>query len=215
MNILNFLIDFILHIDDHMVNIVNTFGNFTYLIVFAIIFIETGAVILPFLPGDSLLFASSALAANPDYGLNPWLFVGLFLIASIAGDSLNFFLGRKFGNLITTHPFFGKFIKQKDLDKARLFFDKYGSMAIFLARFMPIVRTFVPFVAATSNFAYTKFIKYNLIACISWVVICCGAGHYFGNIPVVKENFSMVIMGIIVVSLIPAVVGIIKSKLAK
>lgn len=208
------LIDFVLHIDNHLVNIVTTFGNWTYLILFTVIFIETGAVILPFLPGDSLLFAASALAANPDYGLHPWGFVFLFLVASICGDSLNFYLGRKFGELIPKHPVLGRFIKEKDLQNARNFFDKYGAWAIFLARFMPIIRTLVPFVAATSNFSYQRFAKYNIPACITWVIICCGGGHFFGNIPFVKEHFSMVVIGIVLVSLIPAVFGFIKSKLS-
>ncbi|WP_054670842.1 VTT domain-containing protein [Lentilactobacillus senioris] len=210
------LIDFVLHIDSHLVNIVNTFGGgWTYLILFAIIFIETGAVIFPpFLPGDSLLFAAAALAANPTYHLNIWIFIAIFLIASIGGDSLNFFFGKKVGNVLTTHQLFGKFIKQSDLNKARGFFDKYGAMAIFLARFMPIIRTFVPFVAATSNFSYSKFVKYNVSACVTWVLICTGAGYFFGNIPFVKEHFSLVVLGIIVISLIPAVIGLIKGKMS-
>ncbi|EHO53876.1 VTT domain-containing protein [Lentilactobacillus kisonensis] len=208
------LIDFILHIDDHLVNIVNTFGNSAYLILFAIIFIETGAVILPFLPGDSILFAAAALAANATYNLNVGIFIVLFLVASIAGDSLNFFFGSKFGELIPRHRILGKFIKEKDLNKAREFFEKYGAMAIFLGRFMPIIRTLIPFVSATSNFPYQRFAKYNIPACIVWVAICCGAGYYFGNIPVVQDNFSMVIIGIVVISLIPAVIGYIKTKFA-
>ncbi|MFD1125648.1 VTT domain-containing protein [Lentilactobacillus raoultii] len=207
------LVDFILHIDDHLVNIVNTFGNSAYLILFAIIFIETGIVIFPFLPGDSLLFAAAALAANATYGLNIVLFLILFLVASAAGDSLNFFLGKKFGELIPRHKVLGKFIKEQDLNKAQTFFNKYGAMAIFLGRFMPIIRTLIPFVAATSNFPYTKFVKYNLSACFTWVAICCGAGYFFGNIPIIKANFSMVIIGIVVISLIPALVGFIKAKL--
>ncbi|UDM32532.1 VTT domain-containing protein [Lentilactobacillus laojiaonis] len=209
------LIDFVLHIDKHLVNIVNTFGDWTYLILFTIIFIETGAVILPFLPGDSLLFAGAALSANPTYKLNIWIFILIFLIASICGDSLNFYFGEKFGNLITTHPFFGKFIKQKDIDRARGFFEKHGALAIFLARFMPIIRTFVPFVAAGSNFPYSKFAKYNIPACITWVLICCGSGYFFGNIPFVKEHFSLVIIGIVIISLIPAIFGFIKGKISK
>ncbi|AEB73039.1 VTT domain-containing protein [Lentilactobacillus buchneri] len=208
------LIDFILHIDDHLINIVNTFGNSTYLILFGVIFIETGAVIFPFLPGDSLLFAAAALSANVNYGLSIGLFVIIFLAASIGGDSLNFFFGNKFGEIIPRNRILGKFIKEKDLTKAREFFNKYGAMAIFFGRFIPIIRTLIPFVAATSDFPYKRFIKYNLIACISWVAICCGAGYYFGNIPVVKENFSMVIIGIVAISLIPAVVGYVKTKFA-
>lgn len=208
------LIDFILHIDDHLINIVNTFGNSTYLILFAVIFIETGAVIFPFLPGDSLLFAAAALSANVSYDLNIGLFIIIFLVAAIGGDSLNFFFGNQFGEIIPRHRILGKFIKEKDLAKARGFFYKYGAMAIFFGRFIPIIRTLIPFVAATSDFPYKRFIKYNLIACISWVTICCGAGYYFGNIPIVKENFSMVIIGIVCISLLPAIFGYVKTKFA-
>ncbi len=209
------LIDFILHIDSHLINIVNTFGGYSYLILFAIIFIETGAVILPFLPGDSLLFAASAMAVNPIYHLSAPLFVVLFLIACIAGDSLNFFLGNKFGELIPRHKTLGRFIKSKDLKRAKNFFNKYGAWAVFLARFMPIIRTLVPFVAATSDYKYSKFIKYNIIGCVSWVLVCCAGGAYFGNIPFVKAHFSMVILGIIIISLIPALIGYFKGRRAE
>ena len=207
------LIDFILHIDSHLINIVNTFGDSTYLILFAVIFIETGAVIFPFLPGDSLLFAAAALSANATYGLNIGLFIIIFLAASIGGDSLNFFFGNKFGEIIPRHRILGKFIKEKDLSKARGFFDKYGAMAIFFGRFIPIIRTLIPFVSATSDFPYKRFIKYNLIACISWVAICWRR-ILLGNIPVVKDRISMVIIGIVGISLIPAIVGYLKTRFA-
>ncbi|AEN99273.1 Protein dedA [Fructilactobacillus sanfranciscensis TMW 1.1304] len=207
------LIDFVLHIDKHLITIVNNFGDWTYLILFLIILVETGAVILPFLPGDSLLFAAAALSANPKYGLNIWIFIILFLIASVSGDSLNFFIGKKIGMAITENRFLSKFIKKKDFDHARTFFDKYGAVAIFIARFMPIVRTFAPFVAASSDYKYSKFIKYNLTACIAWVTLCCGGGYFFGNIPFVQKHFSIVVISIIFISLIPVIVGIIKSHL--
>lgn len=212
---MSFLIDFILHIDAHLENIVNTFGNWTYLIVFSIIFIETGAVIMPFLPGDSLLFAASALAASPKYNLNIWYFVVLFFIASVVGDSLNFYLGKTVGKAMTNHSFFGRFIKKENIEKTEAFFEKHGGIAITLARFMPIIRTLSPFVCGGSGVKYTSFIKYNLIGATAWVTICCGAGFFFGNIPFVKEHFSMVIIGIIGVSLLPAIIGAIKSKLSK
>lgn len=212
---MSFLIDFILHIDAHLENIVNTFGNWTYLIVFSIIFIETGAVIMPFLPGDSLLFAASALAASPKYNLNIWYFVVLFFIASVVGDSLNFYLGKTVGKAMTNHSFFGRFIKKENIEKTEAFFEKHGGIAIALARFMPIIRTLSPFVCGGSGVKYSSFIKYNLIGATAWVVICCGAGFFFGNIPFVKEHFSMVIIGIIGVSLLPAIIGAIKSKLSK
>ncbi|KID41525.1 VTT domain-containing protein [Fructilactobacillus fructivorans] len=214
MDFFKFLIDFVLHIDKHLITIVNMFGDWTYLILFIIIFIETGAVILPFLPGDSLLFAAAALSANSNYSLSIWIFILTFFVASAAGDSLNFFIGRKVGNALIEHQFFGKFIKERDLKRAREFFNKYGAIAIFLARFMPIIRTFAPFVAAGTDFSYKKFLKYNLVACICWVLICCGAGYFFGNIPFVQAHFSLVIILIIIISLIPALVGYLKSKVS-
>ncbi|MGK4179479.1 VTT domain-containing protein [Lapidilactobacillus dextrinicus] len=210
---MNFLIDFILHIDEHLVTIVNQFGDWTYLILFAIIFIETGAVILPFLPGDSLLFAAAALAANPAYHLHIWLFVVLFLIACLAGDSLNFYLGRNVEKLLQHSKLFSRLLDKDSLEKGREFFEKHGAIAIILARFMPIIRTFVPFVAAGSGFEYRRFIKYNWTACVAWVALCCGAGYFFGNLPFVKAHFSAIILAIIVVTLIPAVVGFIKTKM--
>lgn len=209
------LIDFVLHIDSHLVSIVNNFGDWTYLILFLIIFVETGAVILPFLPGDSLLFAASALAANPAYHLNIGVFVILFLIAPIAGDSLNFFIGKKVGKKLTKNSFFGKFIKEDDLNRAEAFFEKHGSIAISLARFMPIIRTFAPFVAGGSGVNYSKFIRYNVAGAICWVILCCGGGYFFGNFPFVKEHFSMIVIGIIIVSLLPAIISALKSRSSK
>lgn len=209
------LIDFVLHIDAHLVSIVNTFGDLTYLILFSIIFIETGAVILPFLPGDSLLFAATALSAKPEYGLNVWIFVGIFCLAALLGDSLNFYLGKHVGMALRRHPFFGRFISDEKMVEAEHFFEKHGNISITLARFIPIIRTFAPFVAAGSNMPYKDFIKYNIIGNIAWVSICCSAGYFFGNIPFVKEHFSLVVIGIIVVSLIPAALSFVKSKTKK
>ncbi|MFD1421420.1 VTT domain-containing protein [Lactiplantibacillus songbeiensis] len=209
---MSFLVDFVLHIDQHLVTIVNSFGIWTYLILFAIIFIETGAVILPFLPGDSLLFAACALAANPTYGLHIWSFVGLFLLAALAGDSLNFLIGHSLGEALTRTSWFGKLINQKQLAKSEKFFDKHGGITVTIARFMPIIRTFVPFVAASSRMQYRQFIRYNVIGCVLWVVLCCGGGYFFGNIPFVKAHFSLVVIGIIVISLIPAIVSALKAR---
>ncbi|MHC5565807.1 VTT domain-containing protein [Pediococcus acidilactici] len=209
------LIDFVLHIDEHLVTIVNNFGNYSYLILFAIIFIETGAVILPFLPGDSLLFAATALSAKLEYGLNVWAFIILFSLAALLGDSLNFFLGKHVGMALRRHPFFGKFISDEKMDEAQQFFEKHGNISITLARFMPIIRTFAPFVAAGANMPYRSFIRYNIVGNFAWVAVCCGAGYFFGNIPFVKEHFSLVVIGIIVVSLIPAIISFVKSKSKK
>lgn len=209
------LIDFILHIDVHLIQIVNQFGDATYLILFAIIFVETGAVILPFLPGDSLLFAASALAADPRYNLNIWIFILLFLCACLGGDSLNFLIGHKIGKSLSNHSLFGKLINKDSLARAENFFEKHGAPAIILARFIPIIRTFAPFAAAGSGFPYQQFFKYSIIGCITWVLLCCGSGYFFGNLPFVQEHFSVIIIGIIVVTLIPAVVGAIKSRFVK
>lgn len=213
MDAIAWLFDFVMHIDSHLVQIVHDFGNWTYVIVFAIIFVETGAVILPFLPGDSLLFAASALAANPQYGLNPWLFPLLFFIAAVLGDSLNFYIGKNSEKILSKYKLFSRFISQESLEKGREFFEEKGSVAIILARFMPIIRTFVPFVAGSTQFPYNKFARYNIFAAFIWVAICCTAGHFFGNIPVVQEHFSIIVLGIIGVSLIPAIIGFIKAKM--
>ncbi|MBB1062643.1 VTT domain-containing protein [Limosilactobacillus fastidiosus] len=206
------LIDFVLHIDSHLIQIVNNFGDSTYLILFAIIFIETGAVILPFLPGDSLLFAASALAANLQYHLSIWIFLFVFLAACMLGDSLNFYIGHRIGKSLSNHSLFGKLIDKDSLEKAEHFFEKHGAPAIILARYMPIIRTFAPFAAAGSGFPYRKFIRYSAIGCISWVVLCCTAGYFFGNLPFVQEHFSVIIIAIIIVTLIPAVVSYLKAK---
>ncbi|GBG94672.1 DedA family protein [Ligilactobacillus salitolerans] len=209
------LIDFVLHVDEHLVNIVNTFGTSTYWILFLIIFIETGAVILPFLPGDSLLFAAAALAANPDYGLNIWVFGALFLLAPVLGDTCNFFIGHFLGNKLRSAAWFQKAVKPEYLARTESFFEKHGSMSITLARFMPIIRTFAPFIAAGSGLKYSNFIKHNLIGAIAWVTLCCGSGFFFGNTAFVKAHFSMIVLAIIVVSLIPAIVGLIKGSKAE
>lgn len=207
------LIDFVLHIDAHLVNIVNQFGNWTYVILFAIIFVETGAVILPFLPGDSLLFAAAALAARTDNDLNIWVFAALFLVAAIAGDSLNEQIGKRVGMAATKSRFFGKFINTEKIEEAQVFFNKYGGKTITIGRFMPIIRTFVPFVAGGSQMSFGKFFRYDVIGSVLWVVLCCGAGYFFGNIAVVKEHFSLVVLGIVAVSLIPMVITAVKSQL--
>lgn len=211
---MSFLIDFILHIDSHIIQIVNTFGDWSYLLLFLVIFIETGAVILPFLPGDSLLFAAAALSANPKYNLSIVIFLITFMIACIAGDSLNFLISSKINKQLQSHSWFSRLIDEKSLHKTERFFEKHGAPAIILARYMPIIRTFAPFAAAGSGFPYKRFIRYNLVACLSWVLICCGAGYFFGNLPFVQEHFSLIILAIIVVTLIPAVVGAIKSRLS-
>lgn len=206
------LIDFVLHIDKHLISIVNQYGDATYIILFAIIFIETGAVILPFLPGDSLLFVASALAADSRYHLDIWLFVMLFFVACLAGDSMNFLIGHHIGKNLSNHSLFGKLIDKKSLAKTERFFEKHGAPAIILARFMPIIRTFAPFASAGSGFPYRRFLRFSVIGCLSWVALCCSFGYFFGNMPFVQEHFSLIIIAIIAVSLIPAIVGAIRSR---
>ncbi|MHA8110948.1 VTT domain-containing protein [Lactobacillaceae bacterium Melli_B4] len=209
------LIDFTLSIDKHIINIVNTFGDWTYLILFTIILVETGAVVLPFLPGDSLLFAAAALSANVNYSLNIWIFIILFLIASIVGDSVNFFIGKKIGTRLLENKWVKKVIRPEHLDKTHQFFEKHGAAAIFLARFMPIIRTLVPFVAASSKMNYKQFVTHNIPACFVWVFICSGAGYFLGNIPIFQEHFSAVILAIIFISLLPAIIGVVKERFSK
>ncbi|GEL16059.1 VTT domain-containing protein [Pediococcus cellicola] len=209
---MSILIDFVLHIDEHLISIVNTFGNWSYLILFAIIFVETGAVILPFLPGDSLLFAAAALSANSTYNLNIWVFVFSLFFAAVLGDSTNFFIGRGIGNALTEHHLFGKFINKEKLDESRNFFERYGSVSITFARYMPIIRTFAPFVAGGSNFKFQKFIVFDILGAATWVALCCGAGFFFGNFPFVKEHFSVIVIGIILISLIPILISFLKTR---
>lgn len=207
------IVDFILHIDVHLVNIVAQFGNWTYAILFLIIFIETAAVILPFLPGDSLLFAAAALSARDDNALNVWVFAVLFFVAAVTGDSINEQIGQRLGMAATKNRFFGKFINVEKIAEAQRFFDQYGAKTITLGRFMPIIRTFVPFVAGGSQMPFSKFVKYDILGSFLWVTICCSAGYFFGNYPLVKQHFSLVMIGIIVVSLLPMMITIIKNKL--
>lgn len=206
------LIDFILHIDTHLVTIVNSFGNWTYLILFVMVFIETGLVIFPFLPGDSLLFAACALAANEIYGLNVWLLFAVFLAAAVIGDTVNYEIGRHLGLAASNSSRFGRLINREKLRSAEAFFNKHGGKTIAIARFMPLVRTFAPFVAGGSNMHYGKFIHYNLLGGFLWVTMCCVAGFFFGNQPFVKAHFSLVVIGIVVISLIPMLVTALRSR---
>ncbi|AKP68399.1 DedA family protein [Companilactobacillus ginsenosidimutans] len=209
------LVDFILHIDHHMVNIVNNFGLWTYLILFLIIFIETGVVILPFLPGDSLIFAAMALAANPSYGLSPWILFFVFLVAAVLGDSLNYEIGEHFGEFATQNKYLSKLINKEHLDEAHAFFQKHGGKTIAIGRFIPLIRTFVPFVAGSGTMHYGRFLKFNLLGGFLWVLLCSLAGFLFGNIPAVQEHFSMIIIGIVIVSLIPILVTALRNRKKK
>lgn len=202
------MLDFIIHIDVHLGEMIANYGFLTYAILFAIVFFETGLVFTPFLPGDSLLFAAGAFAALGS--LNPFLIFGLLSVAAVLGDTINYWIGHFFGQKIIANPKIP--INQEHIDQTNKFFDKHGGKTIFLARFVPIVRTFAPFVAGIGKMNYSKFISYNLIGGIVWVALFTAAGYFFGNVPFVKHNFSLVIIGIIVVSIVPMLLHLFRRK---
>jgi membrane-associated protein len=213
MTIIQNLISFILHIDEHLVEIIQNFGVWSYAILFLIVFVETGLVIFPFLPGDSLLFASGALAAMGAF--NIVLLLIIFFIAAVVGDTVNYHIGRKVGTTISPGSFMGKIINQEKMHKAENFFNRHGGKTIVIARFMPFIRTFAPFVAGASRMNYRYFLFYNIVGAVLWVGICTIAGYLFGNIPIVKDNFSTVLLLIIFVSVLPAIISIVKSRFQK
>ena len=206
------LIDFILHIDQHLIELTQTYGLWIYAILFLIVFCETGLVVTPFLPGDSLLFAAGAVAALG--GMNVHIAAGLLLAAAVIGDAVNFAIGKYFGEKLFAKPD-SRVFKREYLAKTHAFYEKYGGKTIILARFVPIVRTFAPFVAGMGNMHYGRFIRYNIIGALMWVGLLTYAGYFFGELPAVKNNFGLVVIGIIVVSVLPMVVEIAKAKWGK
>ncbi len=198
------LIDFILHIDRHLAEIIASYGGWTYGVLFLIIFAETGLVITPFLPGDSLLFAAGAFCAQPETGLNVHLMALLLWFAAVAGDTVNYWIGSRIGPAVFRRED-SIFLRQKHLERAHAFFEKYGGRAIILARFVPIVRTFVPFVAGVGSMTYARFIAYNIIGGFIWIYFFLYAGFWFGNRPFVQQNFKLVILVIIILSVLPMV----------
>lgn len=205
-------IDIILHLDQHLLSWIAFFGPWFYVIMFLIIFCETGLIVTPFLPGDSLLFALGALAAMEN-GLNVWLLLGLLTVAGILGDTVNYHVGKYLGPKVFERD--SRIFKKKYLDDTHAFYEKWGAFTVVAARFAPIVRTFAPFVAGIGAMEYRKFIAYNIGGAIAWVFIFILAGYFFGNLPVVKRNFHIVIFGVIFVSLLPMIVPWVKSKLNK
>ena len=201
-------VNFILHIDVYLDQIIQTYGFLSYAILFIIIFVETGLVLMPFLPGDSLLFAAGALAALGS--LNIWLTVGLMTLAAVLGDTANYWIGHFFGERLVANPRIP--LNKEHIDETKKFFDKHGGKTIILARFVPIVRTFAPFVAGIGGMHYGEFFSYNIIGGISWVGIATVAGYFFGNIPYVRENFSLVVLGIVLVSVLPMIIPLIKKR---
>ena len=210
------IIDFILHIDAHLATFLVDYGVWVYAILFLIIFVETGVVVMPFLPGDSLLFAAGMLAAQYPESLNVGIVIGLLLLAAILGDTVNYTIGREFGNQALKVKIFGKhFVKEDHINKTHEFYHKYGSKTIVIARFVPIVRTLAPFVAGIGRMAYSTFITYNVIGAMLWVVGITLAGYFLGNIPIVRDNFEKVVLGIIFVSVLPMIFAFVQEKMKK
>ncbi|WP_037575961.1 DedA family protein [Sporocytophaga myxococcoides] len=204
-------IDLFLHLDQHLSQIITDYGFWTYLILFMIIFVETGLVIMPILPGDSLLFAAGTFAALGS--LNLGLLILLLFIAAFLGDTLNYFIGNFIGPKVFSKDY--RFLKKEYLVKTQQFYEKHGGKTIIFARFMPIIRTFAPFIAGVGTMNYKKFISYNIIGGILWVAGFTLLGYLFGNIPAVKKNFTLVILGIILLSITPPLIEYLKSKFSK
>ncbi|MEK7544422.1 MAG: DedA family protein [Patescibacteria group bacterium] len=203
------LIDFVLHLDTHLTEFTNQYGLFTYVVLFLTVFAETGFVVTPFLPGDSLLFAAGAIAALGS--LNIWVVTFLLMLAAIAGDTVNYWIGHYFGQKIVNNPHI-PFINQEHIDKTEQFFKKHGGKTVIMARFVPIVRTFAPFVAGIGAMNYQKFILYNVIGGVIWVTLFTLAGFFFGNMTFIKENFHYAIVAIVILSVIPMVYEYIQHK---
>jgi membrane-associated protein len=211
MDLVHKLISFVLHIDVHLREIVANYGLWTYGVLFLIIFAETGFVVTPFLPGDSLLFAAGALCAPAESQLNIHLVALLLFVAAVLGDTMNYWIGSRIGPKVFTRED-SVFLRKKHLDRAHAFFEKYGGRAIILARFVPFVRTFVPFVAGVGSMTYRRFIAYNIIGGFAWIYFFTYAGYFFGTRPFVQKNFKLVIVAIIVLSLVPIVVEFIRAR---
>lgn len=207
----NSILDIFLNLDSHLFSLVNEYRSWTYLILFLIIFCETGLVVTPFLPGDSLLFAAGAIAAVGI--LNIWLLVLLLIIAAFLGDTVNYSIGKILGKKVFEREY--RFIKKEYLVRTHNFYEKHGGKTIIVARFIPIIRTFAPFIAGVAYMNYSRFILYNLAGGILWILVCSFAGYFFGNLPFVKDNFALVAFAIILISLLPMLIEFLKYKLKK
>jgi membrane-associated protein len=209
METIKFFVDLFLHLDKYLPQVIQMFGMWTYVLLFLVIFMETGLVVTPFLPGDSLLFTAGAIAAVTSEQMNVWVLWIIVFIAAFLGDTANYWIGHAIG----PRAFSGnvRFLKKEYLEKTQAFYNKHGGKTIFLARFIPIIRTFAPFVAGVGQMRYGYFISYNVFGALTWTLICTFGGYFFGNLPVVKNNFSLVIIAIIVISVMPAVVEYFRS----
>jgi len=205
MEFIRYLIDFILHIDKHLLQIVSDYQTWTYLILFLIIFMETGLVVTPFLPGDSLLFAAGTIAAMPGEPLQMLPLIILLICAAFAGDNTNYFIGKFLGHKVYEKNY--RLIRREYLDKTHAFYEKHGGKTLIIARFMPIIRTFAPFVAGVGRMTYMKFISFSIFGNVLWVVLFTLGGYFFGNIPVIKNNFTLAILAIIIISLLPMIIA--------
>ncbi len=213
MDLLKTALDIFLHIDEHLAEIIQTYNAWTYGLLFLVIFLETGVVVTPFLPGDSLLFAAGALAALDGSPLSIGLVWVLVFIAAVLGDTVNYWIGHRIGRRAFEQNI--RFLKREYLERTQAFYDKHGGKAIVLARFVPIVRTFAPFVAGVGTMSYGRFIGYNVVGGLLWTVLFTFMGYFFGNIPFVKHNFEFVVLGIILVSVLPMVVEFMRARLRK
>lgn len=206
------LIDFILHVDEHLLEFITNYGVWIYGILFLIIFVETGLVVMPFLPGDSLLFAAGALAASTGV-MDPWVLIPLLFVAAVLGDTLNYHIGRYIGPRVFELE--SRFINKKHLIATQQFFEKHGGKTIIFARFIPFARTFAPFVAGAGKMNYKYFLTYNVVGGFLWISSFVILGYLFGNMPIVKDNFTHLIFGIIILSVLPGIIGFIKQKFFK
>lgn len=206
MELLTALLDIVMHIDKHLANVIGEYGELTYAILFLVIFVETGFVVMPFLPGDSLLFAAGAFVAMD--ALNLYMVLGLLSVAAVLGDTVNYWIGRSLGQ----RAYSMSWVNREHLDRAQAFYETYGGKTIILARFVPIIRTFAPFVAGIGRMSYGYFIAFNVIGGVAWVLICSLAGYFFGNMPIVKQNFELVILVIVLISILPIVIEMLKAR---
>jgi membrane-associated protein len=222
MELIKSFLDFFLQLDENLFTMIQDYGIWIYAILFLIIFVETGLVVVPFLPGDSLLFAAGTFCAGvvneagQKAELNLWLILFLLIVAAILGDGLNYYLGKTIGLKVLTWKIRGhQIVKQKYIDQTHVFYEKHGSKTIIIARFVPIVRTFAPFVAGIGKMTYAKFLRFNIIGGVVWVTGLTLVGYFFGNLPFVQDNFEIVIFGIIGLSLLPMLYEFIRAKLKK
>jgi membrane-associated protein len=208
MEILAYIIDIFVHLDVHLSELIAMFGPMTYVILFLVIFCETGLVVTPFLPGDSLLFVVGAFAAKGDFDVA--LIFALLSVAAVAGNMVNYHIGRYLGPRVFKGEM--RFLKKEYLDRTHAFYEKHGAKTIVIARFLPIIRTFAPFVAGIGKMEYKRFVVYNLIGCLAWLGAFILGGYFFGNLPIVKKNLTIVILAIIIISIVPSVIEVLRQR---